>query len=264
VKVLVTVKEVSVVGDEFEIDNLSIDEQYLTYELNEWDDYAVEEAVQLAESDDDVEVVVATIGPERSEETIRQALAKGADRAIRVWDNSLDDIEVLDPVTKANLLAGIVKAEEPDLVLSGVQGGDDAYGATGVALAREVDYAWAAVVNHLSVSDDRKTAEVHRELEGGLEELTDVALPAVLSIQTGINDPRYASLRGIRQAQSKPLDVQTTDDIGVAVEELEDTLTLTDVYEPETESDAMLFEGDAGETAAQLSDLLADKGVVDG
>jgi electron transfer flavoprotein beta subunit len=263
-KVLVTVKEVAAVGDEFEIDGLGIDERYLTYELNEWDDYAVEEAVQLAEADGDVEVVVATIGPERSEETVRQALAKGADRAIRVWDDSLDDVDILDPVTKASLLAGVVEAEEPDLVLSGVQGGDDAYGATGVALAREIDYAWAAVVNDLEVGDDRETATVHRELEGGVEEVTDVDLPAVLSIQTGINDPRYASLRGIRQAQSKPLDVQTTADIGVAVGGLDDDLVLTDVYEPETESDATLFKGDAGETADQLGDLLADKGVVDG
>ncbi|MFC7131523.1 MULTISPECIES: electron transfer flavoprotein subunit beta/FixA family protein [Salinibaculum] len=263
-KVLVTVKEVAVVGDEFELDGLGIDDRYLTYELNEWDDYAVEEAVQLAEAGDDVEVVVATIGPERSEETVRQALAKGADRAIRVWDDSLADLDVLDPATKATLLAAVVADEDPDLVLTGVQGGDDAYGATGVALAREVDYAWAAVVNDLDVGDDHETAAVHRELEGGVEELTDVDLPAVLTIQTGINDPRYASLRGIRQAQSKPLDVRTTDDIGIDVAALDDALTLTDVYEPETESDATVFEGDAGETADQLGDLLADKGVVDG
>ena len=265
-RVLVTVKEDEVVDDEFEIDGLDIGEQYVSYELNEWDDYAVEEAVQLSEADEDdeVEVVTATIGPERSEETIRQALAKGADRAVRVWDDDLAEVDVLDPTMKARLLAGVVEEVEPDLVLTGVQGGDDAFGATGVALAETVDYQWAAVVNDLDLDADAGVASVHRELEGGVEELTDVDLPAVLSIQTGINEPRYASLRGIRQAQSKPLDVHTPDELGVDVAELEGKLTLTSIAEPESESDTTLFEGDAGEQAERLSDLLEDEGVVEG
>ena len=104
-KILVTVTEVADADDEFEISGTSIDDQYLTYDLNEWDDYAVEEAVQLGEEYDDVEVVTATFGPERVEETIRTALAKGADRALRVWDDSLEGETVLDPSLKAQLLA---------------------------------------------------------------------------------------------------------------------------------------------------------------
>ena len=95
-KILVTVKEVTVVDDEFEIGGLSIDDRYVTYDLNEWDEYAVEEAVTIAEDIEDVEVVTATIGPERAEETIRQALAKGADRAVRVWDDRLAEASMLD------------------------------------------------------------------------------------------------------------------------------------------------------------------------
>ena len=90
-KILVTVKEVAEVDDEFDISGLDIDESSLEYDLNEWDDYAVEEAVQTSETHDDVEVVTVTVGPERAEETIRMALAKGADRAIRVWDDALED-----------------------------------------------------------------------------------------------------------------------------------------------------------------------------
>ncbi|WP_428222025.1 electron transfer flavoprotein subunit beta/FixA family protein, partial [Halorientalis brevis] len=104
-KILVTVKEVAEVEDEFEISGDDIAEQYLEYDLNEWDDYAVEEAVQISEENDDVEVVTATIGPERSEETIRMALAKGADRAVRVWDDSIESAEYLDTDSKADLLA---------------------------------------------------------------------------------------------------------------------------------------------------------------
>ncbi|MFB6310144.1 MAG: electron transfer flavoprotein subunit beta/FixA family protein [Salinirussus sp.] len=260
-KVLVTVSEVADVDDEFEIDGLEIESRYLTYDLNEWDNYAVEEAVQLAEDHDDVEVVTATIGPERTEETIRQALAKGADRAIRIWDDALADASVLDPITKAKVLAAVVEDEEPDLVLTGVQTDDDAFGATGVALASMVDYAWGAVVNQLDYTPGDETANVHRELEGGIEELGAVDIPAVLTIQTGINEPRYASLRGIRQAQSKPLDAHTLDEIGVDAADLPFSLTLTDLEEPEVESDVEIFEGSADETAGQLAELLRDRGV---
>jgi len=258
-KILVTVTEVADADDEFEISGTSIADQYLTYDLNEWDDYAVEEAVQLSEDDDDIEVVTATVGPERVEETIRTALAKGADRAVRVWDDSLANGTTLDPARTANLLAGVVEEEDPDLVLSGVQSGDVAIGATGVALAEEIDFEWGAVVNELDLDRDAGVASVHRELEGGVEELTDIDLPAVLTIQTGINEPRYASLRGIRQAQSKSLDVKTPDDLGVDLPE--SPIELTELVEPESESDTELFEGSAEDTAEQLATFLREQGV---
>jgi electron transfer flavoprotein beta subunit len=256
-KILVTVSEVAEADDEFEIDGLSIDDRYLTYDLNEWDDYAIEEAVQVSESRDDVEVVTVTIGPERAEETIRQGLAKGADRAVRVWDESLDGVDLLDSSTKAQLLAAVAEEEDPDLILSGVQTADMAFASTGVALAATLGYEWGAVVNELDLDDD--VAKVHRELEGGVEELTDVELPAVLTIQTGINEPRYASLRGIRQAQSKPLDVKNPDELGVELGE--SVLSLTSLEEPETESDTELFDGSAADAAGQLADLLREEGV---
>ena len=261
-KVLVTVKEVAEVEDEFEISGLDVDSRYLDYDLNEWDDYAVEEAVQISESNDDVEVVTVTVGPERSEETIRMALAKGADRALRIWDDDVEAAEFLDANTKAEILSAVVEREEPDLVLTGVQSNDDSYGATGVALAERVGYEWAAVVNSLELDDD--AAHVHRELEGGIEELTDVELPAVLTIQTGINEPRYASLRGIRQAQRKELDVQGLADLGFDADVLETPGERTSMYEPESESDATIWEGSADETAAELATFLREKGVVEG
>jgi len=262
-KILVTVKEVADVEDEFEISGDDIAEQYLEYDLNEWDDYAVEEAVQISEDNDDVEVVTATIGPERSEETIRMALAKGADRAVRVWDDSIESAEYLDTDSKADLLAAVVEEEDPDLVLSGVQSGDEANGATGVALAEKIGYEWGAVVNDLELDIDGGVASVHRELEGGVEEHTEVDLPAVLTIQTGINEPRYASLRGIRQAQSKEIAPKTLDDLGLDAAAVESDLTLTEMYEPESESDAEIFEGSAEESAGKLADVLREKGVAE-
>jgi electron transfer flavoprotein beta subunit len=264
-KILVTVKEVAEVDDEFDIDGLDVDERYLTYDLNEWDDYAVEEAVQISENTDDVEVVTATIGPERAEETVRMALAKGADRAVRVWDDAIEGSDVgLDVETKAKLLAAVAEEEDPDLILAGVQAGDDANGATGIALAEALGLEWAAVVNDLDLDAEGGVASVRRELEGGVEELTDVELPAVLTIQTGINEPRYASLRGIRQAQRKPLDVQSLADLGLDEDALETPLERTAMYEPESEGDAEIWEGDASDSASKLAEFLRDKGVVEG
>jgi len=259
-KILVTVKEVAEVADDFEIEGLEIPETYLEYDLNEWDDYAIEAAVRIAEDrDEDVEVVAVTVGPERSEETIRMALAKGADRAVRVWDDGLAEADVLDPTTTARILAAVADREEPDLVLSGVQAADDGFGATGVALADLLDMGWAAVVNDLELEDGQ--ASVRRELEGGVEELTTVDLPAVLTIQTGINEPRYASLRGIRQAQRKELAVHSLADLDLDPAVVDDALTLEGLAKPETESDATIFEGDPGETAAELEAVLRDAGV---
>jgi electron transfer flavoprotein beta subunit len=262
-KILVTVKEVAEVEDEFDISGLDIDESSLEYDLNEWDDYAVEEAVQISEENDDVEVVSVTIGPERAEETIRMALAKGVDRAIRVWDDALEEAQFLDVDTKAEILAAVAEEEDPDFVLSGVQAGDDANSATGVALAERIGFEWAAVVNQLDVGAGADAASTHRELEGGVEELTDIELPAVFTIQTGINEPRYASLRGIRQAQRKPLDAQGLDDVGLDESAVESPIERTDMYEPEAESDAVIWEGDSAETAGELADFLRDEGVIE-
>jgi len=262
-KVLVTVKEVAELADDFEVEGTEVADRYLEYDLNEWDDYAVEEGVQLSEDGVADEVVSVTIGPERADETIRMALAKGADRAVRVWDDALEEPDLLDVEAKAKILAAVVEEEEPDLVLTGVQAGDDAFGATGVALADAIGYEWAAVVNSLDLDADEGVAHVRRELEGGVEELTDVDVPAVLTIQTGINEPRYASLRGIRQAQSKEIAPKTLDDLGLDAAAVESDLTLTEMYEPESESDAEIFEGSAEESAGKLADVLREKGVAE-
>ena len=157
-----------------------------------------------------------------------------------------------------------VEREDPDLVLGGVQSGDEANGATGVALAREIGFAWTAVVNDFEVDAEDEVARATRELEGGIEERLDVDLPAVLTIQTGINEPRYASLRGIRQAQGKPLDVLDLEALDVGPGVLSSPIRRTSLYEPETEGDAVIWEGDAEAAGSQLADFLRDEGVVNG
>ncbi|MGH3092793.1 MAG: electron transfer flavoprotein subunit beta/FixA family protein, partial [Gaiellaceae bacterium] len=193
-KVVVCVKQIAVLGDEVEFtsDERDVDPDFLDYALNEWDSYATEEALQLVERAGEGEVVVVSVGDEDSEDAMRRALAMGAGRGIRVWAPELTGA---DPIVVARALAEVVREESADLVLCGVQSSDSVQAATGVALAELLELPRVAVVTKVSLGDG--TATVHRELEGGLVDVVEVDTPCVLTIQTGINDPRYATLRAI-------------------------------------------------------------------
>jgi electron transfer flavoprotein beta subunit len=211
VKIVVAVKQVASLDDEFELlDDRSVDSDFIEWELNEWDTFSLEAALQMAEAAGDSEVVAVSVGDAEADDGLRACLAMGADRAVRVWDETL---EGADALAAARVLAAVVEREAPDLVLCGVQSSDAINGATGVALAAYLGLAHVAVVKALEGGDGALT--VHRELEGGLIEVVRVALPALLTIQTGINKPRYATLRAIKQARSKPLDVLDLADIAL-------------------------------------------------
>jgi electron transfer flavoprotein beta subunit len=262
-RILVAVKEVAVVADEFDIEGTRIPDRYVEHDLNEWDDYALETALQIREeSDDDVEVVVVTIGPERTTETINIALAKGADRAIRVWDDALEGVQLLDVGAKTDVLEAVAANEDPDLVLTGVQAGDDSFAATGVSLAKRLGFEWGAVVTSLDLEDGR--ARLHRELEGGVEEQVTVELPAVFTIQSGINEPRYASLRGIREARQKETVHYTLADLGLDDAIRSDALALSGMAEPESEGETTYLDGDPDEQATRLAETLRETEVVEG
>jgi electron transfer flavoprotein beta subunit len=154
--------------------------------------------------------VIVTVGDEEAEEALLACLAQGADRGVRVWDDTLVGADAL---AVARVLAAAVEPESPDLVLCGVQSSDAVNGATGVALAAHLGLPHVAVVAALELQDGSATVE--RELEGGLVEVVRVGLPALLTIQTGINEPRYATLRAIKQAKAKPLDVVGLEDLGL-------------------------------------------------
>jgi electron transfer flavoprotein beta subunit len=211
VKIVVPVKQVAALDDEFELlDDGGVDPDFVEWELNEWDTFSLEAAQQIGEAAGDAEVVVVSVGDEEAEEGLLACLAKGADRGIRVWDDAL---EGADAPAVARVLASVVEREAPDLVLCGVQSSDAINGATGVALAAHLDLPHVAVVKALEVGDG--TVTVDRELEGGLVEVLRVKLPALLTIQTGINEPRYATLRAIKQARDKPLEVIGLGDLGL-------------------------------------------------
>jgi len=206
VKIVVCVKQVAVLGDEVEFtgDARDVDPDCLDFALNEWDSYATEEALRIRErlGGDGDEVVVVSVGDEQVEDAMRRCLAMGADRAIRV-----DYARSADPITVARLLAPVAERESPDLVFCGVQSSDGVQAATGTALAELLGLPRVAVVTRVEWDPSAGRATVRRELEGGLLDLTEVDTPALLTIQTGINQPRYANLRAIKQAEQKEIEV---------------------------------------------------------
>jgi electron transfer flavoprotein beta subunit len=261
-KILIPVKRVAALEEDFEIraDGRDVDAEFLTWDLNEWDDFSLETAVQIKEAaSQPVEVAVLSVGPADTDEILRKCLAKGADRALRIWDDALDDaLASADSIGIARVLAAVARREAPDLILAGVQSSDQAFGSTGIALAALLDWPHAAVVAELALQPGK--ALVQRELEGGLQHAMEVALPAVLTIQLGINTPRYASLRGIKQAAARPIEVITPKDVGIADSELGEAASLSRVRRmlvPQ-KSRAQLIEGSPTEQAARMAQIIRE------
>jgi electron transfer flavoprotein beta subunit len=258
-KIVVPVKQVAALDDEFELldDGSGVDPDFLEFDVNEWDAFSLEVALELREaSDDGSEVVVVTVGDEESEEALLSCLAKGADRAVRVSD---DDVATDDPLTVARVLAAAVARESADLVLCGVQSSDAVNGATGVALAGYLDLPHVAVVKALQ--NEGGAVVVDRELEGGLVERLRIGLPALLTIQTGINQPRYANLRAIKQAREKPLEVVEAGELGVDSEALAAAAgsRRRGLSPPDRGEGAEMIGGDADEMAARIAEIVRDR-----
>jgi len=259
-KILVAVKQVAALDEDFEFrdDGRDVDPDFLLPDLNEWDDFSLEEAVKIREaSAGTVEVVAVSVGPEAVEETLRKCLAKGADRAVRVWD---DAIAGSDPIAIARVLAAAAKREAPDMLFAGVQSSDQSFASTGIATAAFLGWPHAAVVSQLSYSPGAATAVFRRELEGGLLHELEIQCPAVLTIQLGINTPRYASLRSIKQAAAKPIEVVSLADLGLDAEQVGETGSASRVrrmYVPD-KGRAQLIEGDAAAQAARLAAIIRD------
>lgn len=252
-RVLVAVKRVGELTADFTIDEgaHAIADEYFEYALNEWDDAAVEEALLLVERAGAGEVVAVTIGPPDAEEMLRRVLAKGASRAVRVWDETLRDA---DPVTVARALAGVVEQEKPDLILAGAQSADLAQGATGTALARILGIPHAAVVLGVEWTGG-ETMTVTRELEGGTHHRIELPAPALLTVQTGGNTPRYATMRMIKLAKKKA--IAAVDGSAVGLDQA--GAVVRRIYEPPKTGRAAMIEGDAAAIAGTIAGIIREK-----
>jgi electron transfer flavoprotein beta subunit len=248
-KIIVAIKQVPVRDSQLRVDAKGrwIQEADLSFEINEPDAYALEEALQLKEKHGG-EVIALCAGPARAAQTIREALAKGADRAIHIEEENLN---TLDTLGVAKLLAGAVKAENPDLILTGLQSDDLGYGQTGVVLAELMGIASSTIIMQVEVNG--ASIRVKRELEDGWFQHITMPLPAVLTIQSGINKLRYATLMGIKKAKSKEIKRVTMAELGAAATA---TATIEKIYVPHKSKQTQIFEGDAKTAAAKLVEKL--------
>jgi electron transfer flavoprotein beta subunit len=220
----------------------------LTHEINEPDAYALEEALQLKEKHGG-EVIALCAGPARASQTIREALAKGADRAIHIEEEQMASF---DPLGVARLMARALEPEKPDLVLTGLQSDDLGYGQTGVILAELMGLPHATIIMEVEKQDGG--IRVKRELENGWFQRVEMPLPALLTIQSGIRKLRYATLMGIKKAKTKEIRRVTAADLGGGAEAR--SIELARLYAPERAKQAQLFEGSPKEAAAKLVEKL--------
>jgi electron transfer flavoprotein beta subunit len=249
-KIVVAIKQVPARDSQLRIAPSAqwIAEADLTYEINEPDAYALEEGLQLKEKHGG-EVVVICAGPAQAAQTIREALAKGADRAIHIEQDEASDS---DPLSTARILAAGLKPEAPDLILTGLQSDDLGYGQTGVILAELLGLPHATIIMQVEKQDGSIT--VKRELEDGWFQHVAMPLPALLTIQSGINKLRYATLMGIKKAKTKEVKRVTPADLGLSAGK--PAVLLERIYVPERTKRTQLFEGSPKEAAAQLIEKL--------
>jgi electron transfer flavoprotein beta subunit len=230
-----------------------IEEADLGFEVNEPDVYALEEALRLKERLGG-EVIVCTLGPARAGQAIKEALAKGADRALHLDDSAFEN---LDAHGTARVLAAAIGKENPDMVLTGLQSDDFGFAQTGVILAEMLNLPHSTIV--MEIQAEGGGLKVKRELEGGWFQWIEMPLPAVLTIQSGINKPRYATLKGIMAAKNKPLQKLTAQDLGLDAEALKPRQVISRVYVPQKTARTEFVEGSPKEIAERLVDKLKNE-----
>ena len=260
--VIVCVKHVPETAEaELKIDasGKAVEKTGLVYDINEWDDYALEEAVRIREKQGG-SVTAITIGPDDSDSTLRKCLARGADKAIRLADPKF---EGSDGYAIAKILHCVIKTMQYDLVLTGMQAGDDGSAMVGPILAQLLGIPHATMVKKLELGTG--TAKANRELEGGLEEQVEVKLPALFSVQTGINEPRYVSIMGIRKAMQKEIKIMSLADTGLSENDVGlagSWLKIEKLYVPPVEKQAEFLKGTPDEMAAKIAEILKAKGLI--
>ena len=248
-KIIVSIKQAPARDSLLRINSAGswIQEDDLSFEINEPDAYALEEALQLKEKNGG-EVIALCAGPARAAQTIREALAKGADRAIHIEEENL---RALDPLAVAGMMAKAVAPEKPDLILTGLQSDDVGYGQTGVILAELLGLPHATLIMQVEVQSG--SLRVKRELEDGWFQHVEMPMPALLTIQSGISKLRYATLMGIKKAKTKEIKRLTAAELGASAAP---SIEMSSIYVPSRVKQAQIFEGNPKEAAAKLVEKL--------
>jgi electron transfer flavoprotein beta subunit len=248
-KIVVAIKQVPARDSLLKVNSSGtwIEDADLSYEINEPDAYALEAGLQLKEKNGG-EVVVLCAGPDRAGQTIREALAKGADRAIHI---ETGDEGVGDPLALGRIMAKALESEQPDLVLTGLQSDDLGFGQTGVILAELMGLPHGTLI--MAIENEGSGIRVKRELEDGWFQHVDMPLPALLTIQSGATKLRYATLMGIKKAKTKEVKRLAAAELGVAASP---SIRVERIYLPEKSKKSQIFDGPPKEAAAQLVEKL--------
>ena len=254
-KIIVAIKQVPERDARIRIDSSGkwIDLQDVEFAMNESDAYALEEALQLKEAQGG-EVVVLSAGPERAGKTIREALAKGADRAIHIQSSAETELAKFDALGVARLLAAAVKDEQPDLILTGLQSDDLGLGQTGVILAELLGLPHATLI--LKIEKTETGLKALRELEDGWFQNLELPTPAVLTIQSGNSRLRYATLMGIKKAKTKEVKVVSLADLAANIQNQTPVVLLDAVKLPHKQRTTQILGGTPAEAAAALVEKL--------
>ena len=234
-----------------------IERDELVYSINEADNYAVEEALQIVARVGGT-VTVATVGGEDDEEILRREMAMGVNHGVMISDEAFSGS---DGRGIATILKGFVQKGQFDLILTGIQA-EDGGAQVGGMLAALLDYPFASLVNSIEVLDDKKL-KISREIEGGNREINEIDLPCVLSIQTGINEPRYVGMKGIRQVASLPIPTYGASDLGIdpgAVGEAAAKVKRLDYFVPALGKGAEILHGSREENVDKVLELVTAKG----
>jgi electron transfer flavoprotein beta subunit len=257
-KILVCLKQVPHKDARLEVrsDGQWIQDDNIKFEINAYDTYALEEALRIKDAGE-AEVVVVSIGPDRAQQALRTALGMGADRAALIWDDAL---AATDSLGIAKTLAAFAKTESPDLVLMGLMADDTNYAMTGPMLAELLGIPCATAV--MKATQQNGELVVEKELEGGALEVLSIPRPCLLSVQTGINEVRYASLKGIMQAKKKPLDQKGLSDLGLQTSDVEARVTVEKVYTPPKGEGAEIVSGSPDEVAQKLVTKIKELGLL--
>ena len=248
-KIAVLVKQVPGSESPLNIDSSEkgLDESQVTYITNESDNYAIEEALQICDKGEEGEVVIISMGPERVQKAIREALAKGAHRAIHINTNSSASS---DPLVTASALASIIKDEKFDLIFSGLQSDDLGFGQTGIVLGEMLEMSTATLAMSTEVADGK--IRVKRELESGYFQWVTMTLPASISVQSGCNTPRYPSLKGIMGAKKKEI-------TEVQFDEIDTFQSVKRLYSPSNSKETIMIEGSTEDIVEKLVDVLKNQ-----
>lgn len=240
-------------------DGKSIEKTSLVFDVNEWDEYALEEAIRIKEKFGGT-VTAVTVGCEDSDSTLRKCLAAGADKAIRLTDSKFENS---DGYAVAKILHSVIKNMHYDLILTGFQAGDDGYSTVGPILAEMLGIPHATLVKKIEIFNG--TALVNRELEEGVEEVVEVKLPALFTVQTGINEPRYVSIMAMRRATLKEIKVMSLQETELTesdVGEKGSWLKIERLYAPHIEKRAEFLKGSPEEVAAKIAEILKKRGLI--